>query len=130
MARYSHLWAGYSGAPMLTWFNLGSNLTVLGDIPNAVKAFDTARSLELPWRMLWYQFGPYQAYFENGQYEEVIALTTTTLDSSDNLEESYYWRGRAQAALGEIDAARSDLEKVISLNKNFTPAQSALDELP
>ena len=48
MARYSHLWAGYSGAPMLTWFNLGSNLTVLGDIPNAVKAFDTARSLELP----------------------------------------------------------------------------------
>jgi len=112
------------------WFNLGSNLTVLGDIPNAVKAFDTARSLELPWRMLWYQFGPYQAYFENAQYEEVIALTTTTLESSDNLEESYYWRARARAALGETDAARRDLEEAISLNRNFMPAKYALDELP
>ena len=112
------------------WFNLGTNLTVLGNIPNAVKAFDTARSLELPWRMLWYQFGPYQAYFENAQYEELIALTTTTLESSDNLEESYYWRGRAQAALGEIDAARRDLEEAVRLNANFMPANSALDELP
>ena len=112
------------------WFNLGTNLTVLGDIPNAVKAFDTARSLELPWRMLWYQFGPYQAYFENAQYEELIALTTTTLESSDNLEESYYWRGRAQAALGEIDAARRDLEEAVRLNANFMPANSALNELP
>jgi len=112
------------------WFNLGTNLTALGDIDNAVKAFDTARSLELPWRMLWYQFGPYQAYYENGQYDEVIALTTTTLESSYNLEESYYWRGKAKAALGQNEEARSDFEEAAGYNTNFAPAQEALSSLP
>lgn len=112
------------------WFNLGSNLTALGDITNATKAFDTARSLQLPWRMLWYQFTPYEAYFTNGEYQEVIGLTTTTLESAGNLEESYYWRARAQAALGQTDAARRDLQQALKLNPNFAPAQDALRALP
>jgi tetratricopeptide (TPR) repeat protein len=112
------------------WFNLGSSLIALGDTENAVQAFDIARSLQLPWRMLWYQFGPFEAYYNAGNYQEVINLTTTTLSAADNLEESYFWRGRAHAALGQIDAARSDLQRAVRLNPNFAPAQEALAALP
>jgi tetratricopeptide (TPR) repeat protein len=112
------------------WFNLGSSLVASGDAAGAVQAFDTARSLGLPWRMLWYQFGPYEAYFANGQYEEVVGLTTATLQGADNLEESYYWRGRAQAELGQTEAARADFQKAVSLNSSFAPAHHALAELP
>ena len=113
------------------WFNLGTSLTALGDPAGAVQAFDTARSLGLPWRMLWYQFGPFQAYYDNGQYQEVIGLTTATLEGAGgNLEESYYWRGRAQAALGQTDAARSDFQEAVRHNPSFAPAQHALSELP
>ncbi|MDQ4076477.1 MAG: C39 family peptidase [Chloroflexota bacterium] len=112
------------------WFNLGTNLTALGDVESAAQAFDMARSLQLPWRMLWYQFAPYEAYYNVGNYQEVINLATTTLNSADNLEESYYWRGRALEALGEVDAARRDLEQAIRFNPNFTPAHEALSSLP
>src|SRR5690606_5933284 len=45
------------------WFNLGSSLAGLGEMEKAAQAFDQARSLKLPWRMLWYQFGPFEAYY-------------------------------------------------------------------
>ncbi len=108
------------------WFNLGTSLTMAGDTANAVQAFDTARSLKLPWRMMWYQFRPYEAYFMQGRYDEVIALANATLANADNLEESFYWRGRAQAALGNADAARQDFETALRLNSNFTPARQEL----
>lgn len=111
------------------WFNLGTTLTAMGDYANAASAFDTARSLSLPWRMLWYQFGPYQAYYEVGRYEEVIALTDSTIQGAGNLEESFYWRGRAYAALGNVDAARRDFQTALQYNSKFTPAQEALNSL-
>ncbi len=54
-----------------------------------------------PWRMLWYQTGPYFAYYYTGRYQDVINLATQTLDAMSEpiLEESYYWRGRAYLAL-------------------------------
>lgn len=112
------------------WFNLGTNLIALGDVEGAVKAFDTARSLNLPWRMLWYQFGAYQAYFQNGEYEEVIGLATTTLESAGNLEESFYWRGRARAALGQSEQARQDFQQALRYNPTFSAASEALATLP
>lgn len=111
------------------WFNLGSSLTQARDYAGAVQAFDTARALGLPWRMLWYQFTPYEAYYEAGHYEEVIALTTATLEGSSNLEESLYWRGRAYAALGQGEAARRDLEAALALRSTYTAAHTALATL-
>lgn len=56
------------------WFNVGTNLTALGRHDEAAAAYDQARLAGLPWRMLWYQFGPYRAYYETGRYEDVRAL--------------------------------------------------------
>lgn len=112
------------------WFNLGTAFTMAGDTTNAVQAFDTARSLKLPWRMMWYQFAPYEAYFAQGRYDEIVSLASSTLESAgSNLEESFYWRGRAYEALGNADAARSDFETAQRLNPNYTPAQDALAQL-
>jgi tetratricopeptide (TPR) repeat protein len=111
------------------WFNAGTNLLELGNSAGAVEAFDTARNLKLPWRMMWYQFGPYAAYFEQGHYDAVIELTTATLRRVKNLEESLYWRGRAYAATSNEIAARADLEQALKYNPNFAPAREALYQL-
>ncbi|HXI16049.1 MAG TPA: C39 family peptidase, partial [Chloroflexota bacterium] len=80
------------------WFNLGSSLTALGRTAEAVQAFDKARTLKLPWRMLWYQFAPFEAYLAEGRVQDVLALTEANLRRASDLEESHYYRGRALQA--------------------------------
>ncbi len=111
------------------WFNLGTIYNALGQYENAATAFDQARAIGLPWRMLWYQFGPYEAYYENGRYQDIILLADTTLKDRPYFEESYYYKGLALAALGDTAAARQNLEKAASFNPNFSPAAKALTEL-
>ncbi len=111
------------------WFNLGTNYSALDEYEKAATAFDKARSVGLPWRMLWYQFGPYEAYFEVGRYEDVILLADTTLQDRPYFEESYYFKGLALAKLGQLSDARSNLERAVRFNNNFLIATEALDQL-
>ncbi len=111
------------------WFNLGTTYNALGRYEEAAVAFDQARSIGLPWRMLWYQFGPYEAYYRTGRYEDIVLLADTTLKDRPYLEESFYYLGLAQSALGDDTSARASLEKATALNPNFTPAAQALAEL-
>lgn len=110
-------------------FNLGSSLVGLGEYEAAAQAFDAARVLKLPWRMLWYQFGPYEAYYQIGHYEEVIALADATLKPTGDLEESYYYQGLALEKLGRLDAARAAFEQALKYNANYDAARQALDAL-
>ena len=112
------------------WFNLGSTYNALGDYDKAATAFDQALAIGLPWRMLWYQFGPYEAYQHAGRYDDVVLLAETTLTDRPFFEESYYYLGLAQSALGDMAGARANLQKAQELNPNFAPAQKALAELP
>lgn len=109
------------------WFNLGSSLVGLGKYADAARAFDKARYLKLPWRMMWYQFGPYEAYYHTGRYDEVISLADSTLAPSPGLEESLYYRGLAQIALGKKDAARTSFQLALQSNSHYTLAKQALD---
>lgn len=111
------------------WYNLGTSLNALGDYDGAAKAFDRARVTGLPWRMLWYQTGPYRAYYQTGRHQEVIDLATATLGTVDNLEESYYWRGLAKQALGNLDGAVQDWQTALRHNPNFEAAAQQLDAL-
>lgn len=118
-----------NGNDAYAWFNLGSSLVGLGKYADAGQAFDYARQLKLPFRMLWYQFGPYEAYNRSGRYQEVISLANATLATFSGLEESLYYRGQAQLALGQKDAARASFQLALKANPRFTPAQQALDSM-
>lgn len=111
------------------WFNIGSTLLSMGDQAGAVDAFDNAIALKLPWRMMWYQFGPYEANYLAGHYDKVVQLTSATLRVRAGLEESYYWRGRAYAAQGKTKSARTDFNQALVYRANYAAARSALDEL-
>jgi tetratricopeptide (TPR) repeat protein len=110
------------------WFNLGTTLNALGNYDKAAVAFDQARAIGLPWRMLWYQFGPYEAYYHVGRPEEILLLTDTTLKDRPYFEESFYYRGLAEAANGNTQAAQENFEKALRLNPNFAPAATALEQ--
>lgn len=127
------------------WFNLGTSLLKQGDARGAAQAFDRSKAIGVyapfdpgrpknavsnwPWRMLWYQFGPYEAYHRVGRYSEVIALANDVLRRVDDHEESYYWRGRARAALGQLTAARGDFQAALRYKPSYKAASLALQEL-
>jgi tetratricopeptide (TPR) repeat protein len=117
-------------ADAFAWFNLGSDLTGLGRYEEAAKAYDKARQIGLPWRMFWYQFGPFQAYYEAGRYDEVIALANATLRTAKYVEELYYWRGLAQIAQAKTNEARVSFQRALEMNRYYAPASEALAALP
>jgi len=110
------------------WFNAGTNYLALGRPAEAAAAYDRARMLNLPWRVLWYQFGPFEAYLQVGRYQDTIELANANLKNARNLEESYYYRALARRALGDEAGARADLEIALRYNPNDTRAAEALDE--
>ncbi|MER2598600.1 MAG: C39 family peptidase [Caldilineales bacterium] len=112
------------------WFNLGNSLTALGRYEDAVTAFNQARVIGLPYRMLWYQFEPYHAYFETGRYAEVLALADSVMATGGNIEESFYWRGRALQATGDLVGARQAYQRAVELRSNYSDASDALSTLP
>jgi hypothetical protein len=122
-------------AQYFAWFNLGTNLVALQDYAAAATAFDAAFAnypdipeAERPWRIFWYQSGPYFAYYYTGRYQDVVDLATTTLEvtSEPVLEESYYWRARARLALGDRQGAVDDLRISLEAHPDFGPAMEQL----
>lgn len=122
------------------WFNTGSSHVALYEYVDAANAYDYAFQLynalddetyNRPYRMTWYQTGPYFAYYYARRYQDVINLADKTLNdwSGDTLEESIYWRGMARLALGETDNAIDDFKETVYLNPNFSPGQAMLQEL-
>jgi tetratricopeptide (TPR) repeat protein len=107
------------------WFNLGTDLVAAGRFGEAAEAYDQARQIGLPWRMLWYQFGPFRAYYESARYDEVISLADATLKIAKNVEELYYWKGMALQAKGDLAGAQSAWEEALKLNPGYgEPAQA------
>jgi len=119
-------YAGCADWVTFSWFNVGSSLTSLGRHTEAVVAYDQALQLGLHYRMLWYQFGPYESYHAVGRHDDVIALADATLVTTNNLEESYYWRGMSRLAQGDADRARADFETALRYHENWPPAVTAL----
>jgi hypothetical protein len=124
---------GLSGIDQyFAWFNRGSSLAALEDYSGASAAYDESFKVypnipeaERPWRMLWYQTGPYFAYFGTGRYYDLLYLADATLSAMQgdkNLEESYYWRGMAKAALGDRAGAGQDYLTSLEYHPGFGPA--------
>src|SRR5690606_1751291 len=122
------------------WFNKGSSHVSLFEYVDAAHAYDYAfqlyaalddGELRRPYRMMWYQTGPYWAYYYSGRYQDVINLANTTLSTVDQptLEESLYWRGLARHAIGETGNAVADFRETVYLNPNFGPGMAMLQQL-
>jgi len=122
-------------------FNKGTSLVQLQQYADAAAAYDQAFAVyadlgegdnQRPYRIMWYQTGPYWAYYYSWRYQDVINLANTTLYetiSEPTLEESIYWRGMAYYELGETDQAIADFRETVRLNPNFGPGWSMLDYL-
>jgi len=110
-----------------TWFNLGSNLVYFERYQEAALAYDTARQIGLPQRMLRYQFGPFFAYFFGGRNDDLLVLTEYALQRTPNSEETLLWRGWGKYRAGDTPAAISDFQAALAENPFYQDAEYALD---
>jgi hypothetical protein len=109
------------------WFNLGSNLVYFERYNEAAQAYDTARQIGLPQRMMRYQFGPYFAYFFSGRNEDLLVLTDYALQRTPNSEESLLWRGWGRYRAGETSNAIDDFKAALEFNPFYQDAKYALE---
>lgn len=108
------------------WFNLGSSLVWFERYDEAADAFDQARAIGLPQRMLRYQFGPFFAYFHAGRNEDLLVLTKYALQRTPTSEEALLWHGWALYRNGEVDEAIIEFQKALVENPNYQDAKTAL----
>jgi tetratricopeptide (TPR) repeat protein len=120
----------------MAWFNLGTALTRIASLTGdqvyyqgGAQAYDRAREIGLPPRMLWYQFQPYLAYWKTGRYQDVLDLADATLATQGgrNVEETYWYKGHVLLEMGRITEARQAYQSALAVNKNFYPAQISID---
>jgi tetratricopeptide (TPR) repeat protein len=120
------------------WFNLGSSYTELGEMTAdpqfhaaAAAAFDQARLIGLPPRMLWYQFQPYVAYLAADRIDDVLTLTATIRDNQggDKVEETFFFRGQALQERGNMEDAAFNYRRALELKPQYLEAQTALDAI-
>ena len=122
-------------------FNVGTSHVALREYVDAAYAYDNAFGLysglstdmtSRPYRMMWYQTGPYFAYYYSNRFSDVINLANTTLDDTiakPILEESLLWRGRAYYMEGETQSAIADYRAALKVHVSWAPAMQALQDL-
>jgi tetratricopeptide (TPR) repeat protein len=110
------------------WFNMGTALTKLGRDAEAAVAYDRARQIGLPWRMTWYQFGPFEAYFNVGRYDDVLSLAQANLTNAGDfpVEETFYWQGKVYGQQGKTQDAINAFRQALKRNPHYADAQTAL----
>ncbi len=125
------------------WYNYGTNLVSLQDFGGAAQAFDNAFAIYnslpddlslRPYRILWYETGPYFAYYYTGRYSDVVQLATNNSiaqvkDDEPALEESFYWRAMARVALGETGGAVEDVQACLQYHEGFEPCMLLAQQL-
>jgi tetratricopeptide (TPR) repeat protein len=126
----------------IAWLNVGNARLALGDSRGAVRAYDQAFASRpdatldptrpartvggLPWRTLWYSFGPLEAYTRTGRTADVLRLTNAVLQDAPAHEEALYWRGRALASQGQSAKAKAAYREALRVRPSFAAARVAL----
>lgn len=108
------------------WFNLGTNLTYFERYDEAASAYDTARTLGLPQRMLRYQFGPFIAYFHSMRTDDLLTLTKYALEISRTSEEAMLWRGWAFYRQGDNGTALKYFRDALRIHPDYEEAKLAI----
>jgi tetratricopeptide (TPR) repeat protein len=123
------------------YFNKGTSLAALFRYGEAAQAYDYAyltlypnlpEDKYRPYRIMWYQTGPYWAYFYTSRYQDVIKLADNNLTNQifppETLEESLYWRALAESQLGQYGTAIEDIKKAHYYNKNMQVVLQVMQE--
>lgn len=125
------------------WYSYGTSLYLLNDYFEAARAYDRAFEIKNqlwpdnpadqinendPWRITWYQTGPYFAYYYTNRFQDVIDLANETFKDSivDAIEESWVWRGRAKVRLGDVEGAIEDFRKALEWHPGWWVAEEEL----
>lgn len=122
-------------------YSRGQLLVEMQDYVTAAQAFDQAFGVYAgldtgpygrPWRVLWYQIGPYLAYYNSGRYEDTLNLALQTVGNSrePSLPETWYWAGMAAAKLEKYDFAEIYFNKALEFHPNWQIALDGLATLP
>lgn len=109
------------------WFNLGTNLVYFERYREAAQAFDQARQIGLPQRMLRYQFTPFFAYFHSRRLDDLKALTDYALKITANSEEALLWRGWGLYRAGDSNAAIESFQAALAEHPGYEDALYAID---
>ncbi len=111
------------------WLNLGADLYKTGQFPEAIDAWNHAKTLKITPRTLWYTIWPAAAYNQLGRYQEAIDVTATPLATDPNNAEALLERGNAYRGLGNLARARADYAQAIDVDPSLAPAKQALASL-
>ena len=123
---------------IFAWFNRGASQVNLQDYTGAADSYDEAFAAyaklptdQQPFRLMWYQTGPYYAYYYMFRYTDVINLANQTIASTTKpyLEESYYWRGRAERANNDTNSDIADQRLALKYHPGFKPSLDELKQL-
>ncbi len=110
-------------------FNLSVAHYNIGEFQKSVEEFEKVEN-QLPFRTLWYQIEPIQAYFELGNYTKVFEITDRILNNHNRaFSELYILRGQIYKSQGNIDAARNEFEKALFYNENLIQARNLFNSI-
>jgi tetratricopeptide (TPR) repeat protein len=109
------------------WFAWGNNLVYFEEYEQAAQAYDRARQIGLPQRMLRYQFGPFFAYFHAFRTEDLLALTKYALARTPNSEEALLWQGWGQYREGDTPGAVNSWRAALQARPGYEDALYALN---
>ena len=107
-------------------FNLSVALYYAGAYKQSVDQFEKVQN-ELPFRTLWYQIEPIEAYYALGDYGQVFTTTDSILNNGNRaFSQLYILRGEIDKKEGHLAAAKAEFEKAVYYNTNLKAAQDAL----
>ena len=120
------------------WYSRGSILVEMNDYWGAADSFDEAFKIyatlpeeERPWRMLWYQTGPYYSYYYMMRYQDLYNLADQQLKRAEEpaLPETWVWKGRAEVKLGLREQAIESFKQALVWHPDWWVAINELNNL-
>lgn len=114
---------------VFAWFNKGSNLVYFGRYEEGAIAFDKAREIGWPQRMLRYQFSPFMAYFHGLRNDDLLVLVDYALERTPNSEEALLWQGWGLYRAGDSQGAVQAFQKALEARPDYPDAIYALNFL-
>jgi len=110
-------------------FNLSVALYHTGEFQKSVSEFEKVEN-RIPFRTLWYQIEPIEAYYKLGNFNKVFEITNRILNNYNRaFSELYLIRGEIYLKQGNIAAAKSEFQKAALYNKNLKSAQEAIKKV-